>query len=555
MREATLETGADVAAPQEPAEEPRSSRTRLAWWAGVAAVSVAAIARLEPLAADGLGSDVGIQFHLAGETARGAIPLVDFEHGWNALSWYYLAFFHVISFGQPTLWSFLWGTAAGPLLAGVVLLTIARRHGVTAPWLLALAAAILIISDVPNGKYALPALWLLALRPGGRLDRPGDAVVARFLLAGVLVLSHIELAVMLCLGTALYDLLGARNLTAAARAGRVAALMAGGLLFFAAEVGVYAALGLQPGDVVRFLVLDRAGVAEGAVAFQGSLLLPGSVLGAFFPATLVLPFVPAVWRRLSETTRLTAGLHLALGLIAIRKPDDGHLGAATTLLALLVVLVAWDLHRSDLPRSRPTPRALLPVVGGAAWLLTAVIAGFSAGSVLALPLLLGVTALGALAARRRELPWASAGAAAAGVGLTVVSLASMSLAEVRGPQDELLERTMAQALGPAVDRCLGDDRRAWVVPEPLVLYETLDLENPTPYYLFWAGFADETPRVLERIEDGEVPAVLQQGPWPVSMEGIAPVIEQRYTLCDEVVTPNVDGEGFGARTVRIWVDR
>jgi hypothetical protein len=131
----------------------------------------------------------------------------------------------------------------------------------------------------------------------------------------------------------------------------------------------------------------------------------------------------------------------------------------------------------------------------------------------------------------------------------------MSLAEVRGPQDELLERTMAQALDPAVDRCLGEDRQVWVVPEPLVLYETLDLENPTPYYLFWPGFAEETSRVLERIEDGEVPAVLQQGPWPASMAKIAPVIEDRYELCDEVMTPDIEGESFGARTVRIWVQR
>jgi hypothetical protein len=529
-------------------------RSRLAVWIGVVALALAALARLEPLAAEGLDADVGIQFHLAAETARGAVPLLDFEHGWNTLAWYHLAAFYLLSFGQPTLWSFLWGTAAGPFLAGVVLLVVACRQGLPAVWLLGLTATVLIVSDVPNGKYALPALWLLLLRPGGRLDRPRAAVVTRFALAGLLVLAHIELAVMLCLGTALYDLLGARHLPAAARAARVAALAVGGAVLFGAELAAYAGLGLDPADVVRFLVLERAGVSEGAVAFDASLLRPSGVLGAVFPATLVLPFVPAVWRRLSDTTRLTAGLHLSLGLIAIRKPDEGHVGAASTLLALLLVLAAWDLTRSGLPRPRLDGLGLVAAAAGAAWLLTAVLAGFTAGSVLALPLLLGITALGAVVARRRELPLASAGAVAAGVGLAVVSLAAMAVAEVRGPRDELLERTMATALAPAVERCLGAERAAWVVPEPLALYDTLDLENPTPYYLFWAGFAEEAPEVLQRIEDGEVPAILQQGPWPVSMARVAPVIEDRYELCAEVVTPAVPEQGVGARTVRIWVD-
>jgi hypothetical protein len=553
VRQATLWTDADVATPEPTV--PSRSRTRLAWWAGVAAVVVAALARLEPLTAEGLNADVGIQFHLAAETARGAIPLVDFQHGWNVLAWYHLASFYLLAFGQPTLWSFLWGTAAGPLLAGVVLLTVGRRQGLPAVWLLGLTATVLLISDVPNGKYALPALWLLLLRPGGRLDGPRSAVVARFALAGLLVLTHIELAVMLCLGTALYDLLGARNLTAAARAVRVAALAAGGLVLFSAEVAVYAALGLDPGDVVRFLVLDRAGVSDSAVAFDASLLSPAGVLGAVFPATLVLAFVPLVWRRLSDTTRLTAGLHLALGLIAIRKPDEGHLGAATTLLALLVVLAAWDLSRSELPLPRLTAPGVLAAVLGAGWLLTAVLAGFTAGSVLALPLLLGVTALGAVAARRRDWTLASAGAVAAGVVLSLVSLGSMALAEVRGPQDELLERTMADALEPAAQRCLGTDRQAWVVPEPLVLYDTLGLTNPTPYYLFWAGFVDESPEVIARIQAGEVPAVVQQGPWPPSMRRVSPLIESRYELCAEVLTPAVPDQGVSARSVRIWVDR
>jgi hypothetical protein len=536
----------------------RLSRTSLAWWAGVLALAVGALTRLEPLSATGLGADVGIQFYLAAETARGAVPVLDFEHGWNILGWYYLGLFYVLAGGQATLWSFLWGTVAGRLLAGVVLLTLARRHGLPARWILGLTAGLLLVSDVPNGKYALPALWLLLLRPGGRLDQPRASVIARLLLAAVLLLSHIELAVMLCLGTALYDLFGARGLSLHLRFTRVAALAVGGLLAFAGELAVYASLGVAPGELIRFLIIDRAGVSSAATAYDASLLRPTNLLGAAYPATLVVAFVPAVWRRLSDTTRLTAGLHLALGIIAIRKPDEGHLGAATVLLVVLVVLGAWDLlqTRDVLERPRVTPGRLLLAVGGGLWLLGAILAGFTAGSLLALPLLVGLTALGAVVGRTRDLPWASAGALVAAVGLTLVSTASLSLAEVRGPRDELQERVMATALEPEVARCLGPGpRQAWVVPEPLGLYTFLDLDNPTPYYLFWAGFVDESDRVLERMAAGEIPAVLQVNGWVASMSEVAPVIEQTYELCAEVATPAVPEEGIPAQTVRIWVDR
>lgn len=539
--------------------DPTRREQRLARWAvlaGILALGLAAIGRLDPLAAQGLSADAGIQFHLAAQTAQGAVPVRDFEHGWNVLSWYYLAVFYVVSFGQASLWAFLWGTAAGPLLAGAVLLVLARRHGLPAGWILGLTAAILLVSDVPNGKYALPALWLFALRPGGRLGAGRAALLGRFLLAGVVVLSHIELALMLCLGTALYDVLGARGLSLVMRAARVAALAAGGLLFFAGQLAVYAGLGISPSDLISFLIIDRAGVSSAATAYDGSLLLPANLLGAVFPASLVVPFVPALWRRLSDTTRLTAGLHLALGLIAIRKPDEGHLGAATTLLALLGVLVAWDLMRGGhrLPLPRPTAGRVAAAVLGAAWLVGTVLAGFSAGSILALPLLLGLTAVGAVAALRGSWPAASAGALLAAAGLTVVSTASMALAEARGPRDELQERVMAAGLAADVDRCLGGDDRAWIVPEPLRLYAALGLENPTPYYLFWAGFVDESPEVLERISSGEVPAVLQVNGWPTSMSVVAPVIEREYELCAEVVTPAIPEEGVVATSVRIWVD-
>lgn len=95
-----------------------------------------------------------------------------------------------------------------------------------------------------------------------------------------------------------------------------------------------------------------------------------------------------------------------------------------------------------------------------------------------------------------------------------------------------------------------------MTPEPLGLYRLLDLRNPTPYYLFWPGFAAEEADVLRRIEQGQVPAVLQVGQWMTSMlDGQAPAIEATYALCAEVVMPEVAETGLPPRTVRLWVDR
>ena len=70
------------------------------------------------------------------------------------------------------------------------------------------------------------------------------------------------------------------------------------------------------------------------------------LFAATWKGTLLVAFVPLVWRRLSDTTRLVAALHLGLALVAIRKMGEMHIGAASVLLALLGVLGAFDLVRS-----------------------------------------------------------------------------------------------------------------------------------------------------------------------------------------------------------------
>jgi hypothetical protein len=61
-------------------QHPDRSRT-VAFWA-VAALLVAYYAgEVTPLGPDALTADLGIQYYLGAETARGAVPLLDFQHG------------------------------------------------------------------------------------------------------------------------------------------------------------------------------------------------------------------------------------------------------------------------------------------------------------------------------------------------------------------------------------------------------------------------------------------------------------------------------------------
>ena len=551
--------GVDAAPADLPvaAPRPRPPYRRVALLGCVVALVLDAVVHVQPLPAAGLTADTGIQFHLAWLTAHDALPVRDFAHGWNALSWYLHAGLYELSGGRPTLWAFLWVTVTGRLLGGLLALVIAWRAGLSTAWLVGVTGATLVISHLPNGKYALPLLWLAVLVPRGWTERPVSALVVRALLAGTLLLTHLELAVMLCAGTALYDLLGARGVRPAVRAARVLALGTGALLAFAVELAAYASAGVPPDELVRFLVVERARVSEAATAFGYPLLDPPSLMGAVLPAALLLPFAPAVWRRLSDPTRLTAALNLSLGLVALRSPGEMHIAASGGLLAVLGVLAAHDLvgARADRPARRVL---LLPAAAvGAAWLLGGVLLAVRTSSVVALAVLVAAGALGACLAHVRRLTWTgfSAGAVAAALALSGTAVAGPTAAQLAGPADEAWDRQVAGAVAADVDRCLGADRRAFVVPEPLGLYRLLDLENPTPYFLFWDGLADELPDLRARMAAGTLPAFVQVGPWVRPLLPLVPEVEAAYDLCAAVVVPDVRRPGSPEIEVRVWVRR
>jgi hypothetical protein len=99
---------------------------------------------------------------------------------------------------------------------------------------------------------------------------------------------------------------------------------------------------------------------------------------------------------------------------------------------------------------------------GAAWLLGTVLLAFQTRSVVVVAVLCALAALGPLVAWGRDLVSFSAGALLAAVGLAATCVWSLTADELRGPEDGLWEQTVAQAIAPEVDRCLGRiGERGW----------------------------------------------------------------------------------------------
>ncbi len=520
------------------------------------AALLVAIIELAPavgLQAGQLDADLGIQYFLGAETARGAVPLVDFEHTWNVGSWYFNAALQWLSGGNPSAWLYLWGRVFGPVLAAVLAVGVLYRARLRAEWVFIGVGSWLVLSHVIHSKYTIPVLWVFVLVPQRGPSSLRRDMTARALLVAFTMWSHVELAVLLGAGVMLHDLLGTdidlrpRLHDRVARAVVVPASAAVALVL---ELIAYAAIGQPPGEILRQLLSNPTEIAEG-FNYGYPLLSAPSLRPKLFPASLVLGFVPAVWLRLAPATRLVACLHLTQALIAVRRPDPSHVDAATTLLGLLIVLIAHDLLSR--PRDTVRPGTDLPLRvtvatagAGAAIVLAAILITFQTDSLLAaagVTVLLPILVL--LATRAPRLaPALSLGAGAVAVILLVAGVAGGVVSALR--DDEALTPTEALAarLEEPLERCTGGDRVAWVVPGPLPLYNALEITNPTPFTVFWYGFQAEAGRVQEALADGTVPAIIQVGQgWPPSFGSLPDDIERLYSVCDVTqatsVTPRV----------------
>lgn len=537
---------ADPVAPQQPPADHAPLAVGLCLLFLVAAVGL----RFEALAGDALHADYGIQYHLSRLTAEGAVPIRDFEHGWNWLGWVLGGVLYRSVGGNATWWMFAWLHLTAQLLAGLAVLAVAWRLRLGAAWILGLFASWMWLTTVVNGKYAIPALWLLVLLPVGVLSRGRAPAVARLLIAAVTFWAHVELAVMLTGGVVLYDLLGQRALPRRSRLVRAAAAPAGLLAALAVQAAVYQQLGVPPGDLVEFLLVARGATVEGT-NFGYPLFAPLDLRMLLYPLSLLLPLVPAVWRRLSEPTRLAALLHLGMSLTAIRKPDGPHLASAATLLAVVAVLAVRDLLAARPTTVRATGRrpTVPPVVIGALWFALALAVGFLWHHLLAPVGLVAVAMLGPLAATRGEGAAVSLGALLCAGAFVIAAVGGHVASQLPATEDDLKAQLISLEAKPYVDDCLGADREAWVVTEPLGLYRYLGVTNPTPFYLFW-GFASETDRAVAMMDAGEIPAIIQVNAWPpLTFDGLSGAIAARYARCAEVPVPATGDH------VTVWTHR
>ncbi|HUG86139.1 MAG TPA: hypothetical protein VMM13_16365 [Euzebya sp.] len=506
-------------------------------------------------------NDLGIQYYLARLTSRGAVPLIDFEHGWNTASWYLSALLYRIADGNPSTWVFLWGRG-GFILAGLAMLVIAWRVRLPPAWILGLTATWIVLTHVPHNKYAVPLVWVAILLPAAESgggpegsDQPSLAWprALRVAAAATVFWAHVELAVLLAIGTAMFDLLGARHGSVRRRLITAVHAPVGVAVGLVTQMVVYAALGLSPRAFLTQAIGDWT-VTDFGPLFDFPLGTPNTIRMLLFPIVLLVPFVPLLWRRLSDPTRLLAMCNLAMGLIAIRRPGDGHVAAGGTLMATVLVLGAHDLasRRADLVAALRRawqdrgPAAVGAALLGAAWYLGGLLAGFRIASFLAIVALTLVCLAAVMVERRTEATVASVVALGMAVTLGVASVGNQLVTEVR--RDRGLEET--QMIGEAVradlERCAAGGTDVWIVPSPLTLYDELEVTNPTPFYAFWYNFEGQHDRLLDMIDDRQIPVIMQVGSWPQSMQPVLPQLQQRYTVCAQ---PVVEATG---QTVTLW---
>ncbi|SDK84741.1 hypothetical protein SAMN05428985_106349 [Nocardioides sp. YR527] len=535
-------------------------------WATFAVIVVVAVVRaaytltaqMEPLT-----GDRGAQYYLGKLTAEGAIPLVDFQHGWNAGSWWVNSLVYRLAGGDPLWWEFLLGRFFAVTLSAVLVAAIGLRRRVHPAAMAAMALAVLALASPAQVKYVLPVVFAFLLLPGGRLDSGRWGLVVRMLVPAALFWQHVELAILLTGAAGLYELIGREKAPMRDRLARCVALAVGILAGFVSEVLFYRiGYGMSLGELNRQVILGQTQQFPkhfGWPFFDVPSDGEGYLIVAVYPFLLLLIFVPVVWRLASEPTRFLALCALLLATVPIRRPGPGHTETVSALLFAALIFVLCDVYdrreQVALP-SRPTSvtgrqvvTAIVGFAAGAVWVGAALVLGFGAHSLIGpviLVLVVGVMMIGTRLPAR--LIAVSAGAC--------LVLAAVPLASAVERVDDLSRDSRqieaadawAYAVRPEMTRCLKGGRTAFVLGNQLSMYDALDIENPTPFYLFHYDFGRNQEQLTAMMESGEVPAVLQMtamtpGGW------VEAAIEKGYEPCAEVWIAK------DRQRIRIWAHR
>ena len=536
-------------------------------WATFAAVCVVALvwAAYSVGAQNGsfLTQDFGAQYHLAKITAHGAIPLVDFEHGWNAGSFWVNAVLYAIASGSPTIWYFLWGRLLGAGLGAVFAAAIGLRLRLHPAVMIALALGVLLLATPLHIKYTICLLWVFVLLPTGWLEsRLRLAAAARVLLPALVFWQYVELAVLLTGASGLFELFARGSATWRTRILNCVQLAGGFLLGLVVQAVAYKVLwGLSFADFNRQVILGQTETHEGSQYAVWNFFDLPTESGRFFilalyPFALLIPFVPLVWQRISDSTRLIALAGLVLVVVPIRRVDNPHTTTVSALVLLAVVLAVAELYERRISPtvSKPTRLAfiLLLAAAGAAWAAATLWIGFGLQS------MLGAVLLVALAIAGATLGAAFLGRATAAVsaGALVVLGAVPALAAVdhlddmrRDAKSFAVSDSIAHWAGPEYERCSGGTREALVMPNYLELYDTLAITNPTPYYLFHYDFAQYEDVLVPQLVDGSIPVIIETMPLHTPQPWLTDAIRANYVPCSVV---RIEKQ---ATTVTIWTHK
>ncbi|OIJ28387.1 hypothetical protein UG56_002935 [Nocardioides luteus] len=518
-----------------------------------------------------LTQDFGAQYHLAEITAHGAIPLVDFEHGWNAGSFWVSAVLYAIASGSPTIWYFLWGRLLGAGLGAVLAAAIGLRLRLHPAVMVAVALGVLLLATPLHIKYTICLLWVFVLLPTGRLEsRPRLAAAARVLLPALVFWQYVELAVLLTGASGLFELFARRGAPWRTRILSCVQLAGGFVLGLVVEAAAYKVLwGLSFADFNRQVILGQTATHEGSqYAVWNFFDLPTEsgryFILALYPFALLLPFVPLVWQRISDSTRLIALAGLVLVVVPIRRVDNPHTTTVSALVLLAVVLVVAELCRPPLvePDSRGTSESVskptrsliaLPLAGaGVLWAAATLWIGFGLQSMAGAVLLVALAVAGAVAGGA----FLRGATAAVSAGALVVLGGVPALASVdhlddmrRDAKSFQVTDAITRWAGPEYERCSGGTREALVMPNYLQLYDTLDITNPTPYYLFHYDFAQYEDVLVPQLEDGSIPVIIETMPLHTPQPWLTDAIHADYVPCSIV---RIEKQ---ATTVTIWTHK
>ncbi|MEU6135272.1 hypothetical protein [Nocardioides sp. NPDC047086] len=535
-------------------------------WATFAVIVVVAVVRaaytltaqMEPLT-----GDRGAQYYLGKLTAEGAVPLVDFQHGWNAGSWWVNALVYRLAGGDPLWWEFLLGRFFAVTLSAILVAAMGLRRRLHPAAMVAMALAVLMLASPAQVKYVLPVVFAFILLPGGRLDAGRWSLVVRLLVPAALFWQHVELAILLTGAAGLYELIGRREAAVRERVTRCAALAVGILAGFVSEVLFYRiGYGMSLAELNRQVVFGQAQQFPnhfGWPFFEVPSDGEGYLIVAVYPFLLLLMFVPVIWRLASDPTRFLALCALLLATVPVRRPGPGHAETVSALVFAALIFALCDVYdRRDRislpspPRSMSGRQLVTAIVGfatGAAWVGAALAFGFGARSLVGPVILVLVVSVMMIGTRlRARLVAVSAGAC---LVLGVVPLASaVEHVDDLSRESRQLEAAdvWGDAIRPEMTRCLKGGRTAFVLGNQLSLYDALDVENPTPFYLFHYDFGRNEKQLTAMMAGGEVPVVLQttamaRGGW------VETAIEKDYEPCAEVWIAEEH------RRFRIWAHR